>query len=116
MPVIKYFEDGSVLLVPHPKFIRKNQAITFKPKDFRVYPFIEDPEVCPVRTLKHYIFNTQRPCKINKVNRPVNLWINKKFKHASKTNLRTWQRTIIFKAYFIFQLRKKIRNFIQFKD
>ena len=98
IPEIKFFKDGSVILAPHPKFIRKNENFHFKPKDFKIYPLNEDPEVCPVRALKHYIFNTRRLCKIHKVTRPVNLWINKKLKPASKANLRVWLRSIIFKA------------------
>ena len=90
--------DGSIILRPHSKFLKKNHTGKFYPQDIPIPSFIEDLNICPVHHLKSYLKITSDIFKNSKKKRPDQLWIDMNGKSLNLSKMRSWFREIVFKG------------------
>ena len=87
-------KDISVTLKPHPKFFAKNHSFNFCPKDI-IIPSNSGSKACPVALLQDYLRLSEETCLALNVQRPPQLWINKKGIPLSTKQLNHWFRSIV---------------------
>ena len=87
--------DGSIILRPHSKFIKKNNTESFYPEDVTIPEFKDDVSICPVKHLKDYIKLTKKMCQTLKIKRPDQLWVDLKGKPLQLHKIRIWFRDIV---------------------
>ena len=95
---IVFFDDNSIILKPHSKFLSKNHTNKFCPKNISIPQFPQDLSICPVRHLKMYLSLTKRICSHLKIKRPECLWIDSKGKPLNLHKMRSWFRDIVLHA------------------
>ena len=94
IPDSQFIRNRVVILRPHPRFFAKNHSVKFYPKDIEI-PVNPGSKACPVALLHDYLKLSKEICSSLEIERPPQLWINKKGIPISKKQLNHWFRSII---------------------
>ena len=92
---IVHCSDGSLVLRPHSRFIKKNHTEKFCPQDVPIPSFPENPEICPVEHLENYLRLSSDLFLQSGKRRPDQLWIDTQGKPLNLSKMRSWFRQLV---------------------